>query len=78
MEGFYFSYLLCFICSICSGNYEASERILQHCLEQSPSYAEAHFLMAQVHLLQNNFQLCAQSLELCLSYNFQASRMSLY
>ncbi|ETE72338.1 Tetratricopeptide repeat protein 21B, partial [Ophiophagus hannah] len=55
-----------------SGNYEASERILQHCLEQNPSYAEAHLLMAQVHLLQNNFQLCAQSLELCLSYNFQA------
>ncbi|KAG8124980.1 hypothetical protein E2320_020254 [Naja naja] len=72
LGGVLFSYLLCFICSICSGNYEASERILQHCLEQNPSYAEAHLLMAQVHLLQNNFQLCAQSLELCLSYNFQA------
>uniref|UniRef100_A0A8C6VC71 Tetratricopeptide repeat protein 21B n=1 Tax=Naja naja TaxID=35670 RepID=A0A8C6VC71_NAJNA len=61
-----------------SGNYEASERILQHCLEQNPSYAEAHLLMAQVHLLQNNFQLCAQSLELCLSYNFQIREHPVY
>uniref|UniRef100_A0A670YAJ8 Tetratricopeptide repeat protein 21B n=1 Tax=Pseudonaja textilis TaxID=8673 RepID=A0A670YAJ8_PSETE len=61
-----------------SGNYEASERILQHCLEQNPSYAEAHLLMAQVHLLQNNFQSCAQSLELCLSYNFQIREHPVY
>uniref|UniRef100_A0A8C5SQI7 Tetratricopeptide repeat domain 21B n=1 Tax=Laticauda laticaudata TaxID=8630 RepID=A0A8C5SQI7_LATLA len=61
-----------------SGNYEASERILQHCLEQNPSYAEVHLLMAQVHLQQNNFQPCAQSLELCLSYNFQIREHPVY
>uniref|UniRef100_A0A803TSB4 Tetratricopeptide repeat domain 21B n=1 Tax=Anolis carolinensis TaxID=28377 RepID=A0A803TSB4_ANOCA len=52
--------------------------ILQHCIEQDPSYADAHLLMAQVHLSQNNFKLCSQSLELCLSYNFEVREHPVY
>ncbi|KAK7913141.1 hypothetical protein WMY93_013352 [Mugilogobius chulae] len=32
---------------------------------------EAHLMMAQIHLVQGNFTLCSQSLELCLSHNFE-------
>uniref|UniRef100_A0A674KDV8 Tetratricopeptide repeat protein 21B n=1 Tax=Terrapene triunguis TaxID=2587831 RepID=A0A674KDV8_9SAUR len=61
-----------------SGDIEASHSVLQHCLEQNPSYPDAHLLMAQVHLSQNNFKLCSQSLELCLSYNFEVREHPLY
>ncbi|XP_042302110.1 tetratricopeptide repeat protein 21B isoform X2 [Sceloporus undulatus] len=61
-----------------AGNSEASQSILQHCIEQNPSYADAHLLMAQVHLSQNNFKLCSQSLELCLSYNFEVREHPVY
>lgn len=65
-EILFFSYAL-------SGNCEASQSVLQRCIEQNPSFSDAHLLMAQVHLLQNNFKLCSQSLELCLSYNFEVN-----
>lgn len=55
------------------GDIEAAYNNLQHCLEHSPSYADAHLLMAQVYLSQEKFKLCSQSLELCLSYNFKVS-----
>lgn len=61
-----------------SGDIEAAQSSLQHCLEQCPSHAEAHLLMAQIHLLQGNFKLCSQSLELCLSYNFEVREHPLY
>ncbi|KAM7154071.1 tetratricopeptide repeat protein 21B isoform 6-T6 [Macrochelys suwanniensis] len=61
-----------------SGDIEASHSVLQHCLEQNPSYPDAHLLMAQVHLSQNSFKLCSQSLELCLSYNFEVREHPLY
>ncbi|XP_061464567.1 tetratricopeptide repeat protein 21B [Rhineura floridana] len=61
-----------------AGNPEASQSILQHCIEQNPSYADAYLLMAQVYLLQNNFKLCSQSLELCLSYNFEVREHPVY
>ncbi|XP_077175955.1 tetratricopeptide repeat protein 21B [Paroedura picta] len=61
-----------------TGNPEASQSILQHCLEKNPADAEAHLLMAQVYLSQNNFKLCSQSLEHCLSYNFEIREHPLY
>ncbi|XP_034444059.1 tetratricopeptide repeat protein 21B-like [Hippoglossus hippoglossus] len=54
-----------------SGDTDAAQRILRHCLEKCPSHAEAHLLMAQIHLLQGNFTLCSQSLEPCLNHNFE-------
>lgn len=56
-----------------TGEVDSAQRSLQRCLDQNPSYAEAHLLMAQIYLLQSNFKRASQSLELCLSYNFEVS-----
>ncbi|KAK1903312.1 Tetratricopeptide repeat protein 21B [Dissostichus eleginoides] len=61
-----------------SGDIDAAQSSLEHCLEQCPSHADAHLLMAQIHLLQGNFSLCSQSLELCLSHNFEIREHPLY
>lgn len=61
-----------------SGDINAAQSSLHHCLEQCPSHADAHLLMAQIHLLQGNFTLCSQSLELCLSHNFEIREHPLY
>ncbi|XP_037998869.1 tetratricopeptide repeat protein 21B isoform X3 [Motacilla alba alba] len=61
-----------------SGDIEAAHSNLHYCLERNPSYADAHLLMAQVYLAQNNIKLCSQSLELCLSHNFEVREHPLY
>ncbi|KAM6934319.1 tetratricopeptide repeat protein 21B [Xenentodon cancila] len=61
-----------------SGDINAAQSSLHHCLDQCPSHAEAHLLMAQIHLLQGNVTLCNQSLELCLSHNFEIQDHPLY
>lgn len=61
-----------------SGDADAAQSSLQHCLDQCPSHADAHLLMAQIHLLQGNFTLCSQSLELCLSHNFEVRSLSMW
>ncbi|XP_064419793.1 tetratricopeptide repeat protein 21B [Latimeria chalumnae] len=61
-----------------AGDVDASQHSLQHCLEQNPSYADAHLLAAQVYLCQDNLKLCSQSLELCLSYNFEVREHPVY
>ncbi|XP_017279892.1 tetratricopeptide repeat protein 21B [Kryptolebias marmoratus] len=61
-----------------SGDIDAAQNGLNHCLDQCPSHAEAHLLMAQIHLLQDNVILCNQSLELCLSHNFEIRDHPLY
>uniref|UniRef100_A0AAX7UYZ9 Tetratricopeptide repeat domain 21B n=1 Tax=Astatotilapia calliptera TaxID=8154 RepID=A0AAX7UYZ9_ASTCA len=61
-----------------SGDIDAAQSTLQHCLDQCPSHADAHLLMAQIHLLQGNVRLCSQSLELCLSHNFEIRDHPLY
>ncbi|KAM9344194.1 tetratricopeptide repeat protein 21B isoform 2-T2 [Pholidichthys leucotaenia] len=61
-----------------SGDTDAAQSSLQHCLDQCPSYADAHLLMAQIHLLQGNVAYCSQSLELCLSHNFEIRDHPLY
>ncbi|XP_051479134.1 tetratricopeptide repeat protein 21B isoform X2 [Apus apus] len=61
-----------------SGDIEAAHSNLHYCLEKNPSYADAHLLMAQVYLAQNNTKLCSQSLELCLSYNFEVREHPIY
>ncbi|KAL0963799.1 hypothetical protein UPYG_G00313730 [Umbra pygmaea] len=61
-----------------SGDIDAAQSSLQHCLDQCPSHAEAHLLMAQIHLLQGNVKHCSQSLELCLSHNFEVREHPMY
>lgn len=64
------------VSNVPSGDVEAAQSRLHHCLDQCPSNAEAHLLMAQIHLLQGNFTLCSESLELCLSHNFEVRSSS--
>ncbi|MEE6489492.1 hypothetical protein FKM82_015590 [Ascaphus truei] len=61
-----------------AGDIEAAQSSLQHCLEQNPSYADSHLLMAQMYLSQDNLKLCSQSLELCLSYSFEVRENPIY
>uniref|UniRef100_A0AAY5JXI5 Tetratricopeptide repeat domain 21B n=1 Tax=Esox lucius TaxID=8010 RepID=A0AAY5JXI5_ESOLU len=61
-----------------SGDIDSAQSSLQHCLDQCPSHAEAHLLMAQIHLSQGNFKLSSQSLELCLSHNFEVREHPMY
>ncbi|XP_053733860.1 tetratricopeptide repeat protein 21B isoform X1 [Synchiropus splendidus] len=60
------------------GDVDAAQSSLQHCLDQCPSHAESHLLMAQIHLQQGNFTLSSQSLEFCLSHNFEIREHPLY
>uniref|UniRef100_A0A8D3AN31 Tetratricopeptide repeat domain 21B n=1 Tax=Scophthalmus maximus TaxID=52904 RepID=A0A8D3AN31_SCOMX len=64
--------------SVHSGDTDAAQSNLHHCLERCPSHADAHLLMAQIYLLQGNFTLCSQSLEICLSHNFEIQEHPLY
>ncbi|KAK6182507.1 hypothetical protein SNE40_010181 [Patella caerulea] len=61
-----------------SGDIDSAQNTLQHCLEQDSTFSDAHILMAQIHLNQNNFKLANQSLEVGLSYNFQVRDHPLY
>lgn len=56
-----------------AGDVAAAQTTLQHCLDQDAAFSDAHILMAQIHLNQNNFKLANQSLEVGLSYNFQVN-----
>ena len=57
----------------CVGDIDSAQGTLNHCLEMENTYSDAHILMAQIHLYQNNFKLANQSLEVGLSYNFEVS-----
>ncbi|BFZ22635.1 hypothetical protein BsWGS_25674 [Bradybaena similaris] len=61
-----------------SGDISTAQTTLQHCLDQDSTFSNAHILMAQIHLSQNNFKLAQQSLEVGLSYNFQVRDHPLY
>ena len=60
------------------GDIDAAQSTLQHCLDRDNTYSDAHILMAQIHLHQNNFKLANQSLEVGLSYNFEVRDHPLY
>lgn len=53
------------------GDIDAAQSTLQHCIDVEPTYSDAHILMAQIHLHQNNFKLANNSLEVGLSHNFE-------
>ncbi|KAH9507420.1 Tetratricopeptide repeat protein 21B [Bulinus truncatus] len=74
MDGIFLSAKVKFL----AGDIGAAQSTLQHCLEQDATFSDAHILMAQIHLNQNNFKLANQSLEVGLSYNFQVRDHPLY
>uniref|UniRef100_G3TJX9 Tetratricopeptide repeat domain 21A n=1 Tax=Loxodonta africana TaxID=9785 RepID=G3TJX9_LOXAF len=61
-----------------SGELENAQSTLQRCLELDPTSADAHLLMAQIHLAQGNFAMCSHCLELGVSHNFQVRDHPLY
>lgn len=60
------------------GDIDSAQGTLNHCLEMENTYSDAHILMAQIHLYQNNFKLANQSLEVGLSYNFEVRDHPVY
>eukprot|EP00002_Diphylleia_rotans_P017875 TRINITY_DN3468_c0_g2_i5.p1 TRINITY_DN3468_c0_g2~~TRINITY_DN3468_c0_g2_i5.p1 ORF type:complete len:957 (-),score=208.28 TRINITY_DN3468_c0_g2_i5:433-3303(-) len=71
-------YYLLARCRYLSNDGEGSQRYLQQCLRFDSTYAEAHLLMAQVHLQLDKFKLAQQSLELALSHNFEIREAPIY
>ncbi|XP_008834599.1 tetratricopeptide repeat protein 21A isoform X1 [Nannospalax galili] len=61
-----------------SGELENAQSTLQHCLELDPTFVDAHLLMSQIYLAQDNFAMCFHCLELGVSHNFQVRDHPLY
>ncbi|KAK3106370.1 hypothetical protein FSP39_018677 [Pinctada imbricata] len=61
-----------------SGEIDSAQGTLNHCLDIDNTHSDAHIMMAQIHLFQNNFKLANQSLEVGLSYNFEVRDHPLY
>ncbi len=57
---------------------DGAQRTLEQCLKLSPSYAEAHMLMAQLYLKQEKPKQALSSLEQSLSHNFEVRDSPLY
>lgn len=62
-----------------SGEVAASALSLQKILQEiDPTFTPAHLLIAQIHIQQNNHLRTSQSLEICLSHDFQIRDNPLY
>lgn len=61
------------------GEISAASQTLQKLLNDiDPSYSDAHLLTAQIHIQQEFYQRAAQSLETCLSHNFEIRDNPMY
>lgn len=62
-----------------SGDLLEANNTLQKILEElDPTFADAHLLRAQINIQQMSYNKAAQSLEICLSYNFNVREKPLY
>ena len=61
-----------------SGAVESAKSGVLYCLSQDNTFAEAHLLMARIHLALNNPRAAAQSIEIGLSYNFELRESPMY
>lgn len=64
-----------FLCGEISEAAATLQRILQ---DLDPTYTDAHLLIAQIHIQQEHYQRAAQSLEICLSHNFDVRDNPMY
>ncbi|VDM42674.1 unnamed protein product [Toxocara canis] len=55
-----------------------AEKLLKSCLDRDETTAEAHLLMAQMHLQKNNFDEASRCLDVGLSFNFKVREHPLY
>lgn len=61
------------------GDFVASLSTLQRILQEiDPTNSDAHLLIAQIHIQQNQFARAKQSLEICLGHNFQVRESPMY
>lgn len=61
------------------GEVSASAMTLQKILQDlDPMYTDAHLLIAQIHIQQEHYERASQSLEVCLSHNFQVRDNPMY
>lgn len=60
------------------GDIESAKTIVQKCLESDPTFVNAHILMAQIYLHNNNYAASEASLENGLSYNFEVKESPVY
>ena len=63
---------------VIQGENDTAKANLQTILDKDPSYSDAHILMAQINLKNNDFKAANQSLEYGLSYNFQIKNHPTY
>lgn len=61
-----------------AGMTSAAQSGAQYCLHMDPTYADAHLLMAEVHLSQDNLSSAEQSLATGLGHNFEVRDAPLY
>ncbi|XP_077347338.1 tetratricopeptide repeat protein 21A [Lithobates pipiens] len=61
-----------------TGNFDGAQGILQRCIELNPEWSDAHLLMAQIHLSQEQYSECSLSLETGVSHNFKVREHPLY
>jgi len=61
-----------------SGDIENAKVVLQRCLDNDPTFVNAHILMSQIHLSNHNYSACETSLENGLSYNFDVKDSPIY
>lgn len=64
-----------FLCGEIAASAATLQKILQ---DLDPTYTDAHLLIAQIHIQQHQFQRSAQSLEICLSHNFNVRDNPMY
>lgn len=64
-----------FLCGEIADAAETLQRILQ---DLDPTYTDAHLLIAQIHIQQEHYQRAAQSLEICLSSDFDVRDNPMY
>ena len=64
------------MCTACTGEIEAALTMVQRCIHYDGSSVEAHLLMAQIYLHQNNTKLCSSALEQALSSNFEVNSIN--
>ncbi|XP_068092032.1 tetratricopeptide repeat protein 21A isoform X2 [Hyperolius riggenbachi] len=61
-----------------TGNFDGAQGTLQRCIVLNPEWADAHLLMAQIHLSQGQYSECSLSLETGVSHNFKVREHPLY
>ncbi|CAJ0920536.1 unnamed protein product [Ranitomeya imitator] len=61
-----------------SGNFDGAQGTLQRCIELNPDWSDAHLLMAQIYLSQEQYTECSHSLETGVSHNFKMREHPFY